>query len=103
MIDSPFALAAKVYKIEGVQAFYFKAVTDSLTHLWTLVERDEYELREKIYEAETQMYTEYPDQHISSEHANVWMERLQQAHHLQVVFLPMVCKPARPRPPKLGR
>lgn len=59
---SPLAFAAKVYRIEGVLAVYVKMGTGSINHLWTLVDRDEYDLREQVYDAESQMYTEYPDQ-----------------------------------------
>ena len=62
VFDSSTNFAAEAYKIEGVQAVYFKTGADSINHLWTLVKRDEYELRERVYEAETQMYSEYPDE-----------------------------------------
>ena len=61
-IGSSLHFAANAYRIGGVQAVYFKTGADSINHLWTLVERDEYELREQVYEAESQMYTDFPDQ-----------------------------------------
>ena len=57
---SPVLFAKAVYQIPGVESVYFKVGPDATIHLWTIVNDDDFNLREQIYDAEARLYDLYP-------------------------------------------
>lgn len=57
---SPVLFAREVYQIPGVESVYFKVGPDATIHLWTIVNDDDFNLREQIYDAEARLYDLYP-------------------------------------------
>jgi hypothetical protein len=54
------AFAAAVYVIEGVTAVYAKQTTDGTLDLWTVTDRDDFDLLKLVYDEEARLYEAFP-------------------------------------------
>lgn len=53
--------AGKAYGINGVKAVYSKVDHDGACHIWTVVTKDNFGVREQVYDVEAALYNLFPD------------------------------------------
>lgn len=68
MVETPSSLttisalfAERAYRISGVQSVYVKQGNDQVVHIWTVVDQDNFVLRESVYQIEGTLYDDFPD------------------------------------------
>lgn len=58
------SFAERAYRISGVQGVYVRQENDQVVHIWTVVDRDDFALRESVFQIEGTIYDDFPDAHL---------------------------------------